>query len=758
MMMSTATLRMDDKQPFSDENDSDRLDWATHSLEGHEQRRKLARQHDNVGFEHLDDMIVQDSIHSLKRLSNMRGGSSPDDGKTNHHAPLFQDISNTPSHQPAHARKNGHALPGRPDHDAVSSSSERYMVSREARPEENIMLSEGTDEIASLQYAGGRSSAAMAGASGLSAPTMFLSEASSCGADDHTINDSEIVMQSLPKSKVRVMGDTGVANGNTLHAAHHHHHHQDSLSEKTKTAVMQASGKRKNSEKITKKKAGSLMAAAAELAGIRLGDATDGGKTPTKKKHGQKGTLLDDERIAQARQVLLQDSQSFSDIDKGTGMSPVDDACGDVLLARHENVCRKIKKADVLMSSSQESGVLETGIVLARDEPVEDGIFAPRAELSKKNKKKVSKALLSEHMGAVKEALIEKKERKPGKKPQALGQQIGMELLQETAFQEDPLMMTLAAQDELSMGDEADERETDKHTRANYRVEPVATTSVSGRKSKPKVKTKNRDTADMCAEGIAMGAGGMAASLPSVKAKAGKAPRKGKTTQTKVECEDRVESLQEELKYDEKSADVAVTSGSSKVRAKGGAAKDNLRAQEQDANSNMTQITGNTKAKVKSKRAVEKARAKDDDTEPGSESAKQKPVKKPKSKANTEERKAGNMTNVECETGLKTPLGKPRTRKGKLSRNSKRLALLAAANSTLSKPLHVCNETCSALPLDIAPPGRITVNGEETVGFRLMVVGDPVALKRPRHVFGGHTYDPNYRDKKVCARISPVSR
>jgi Holliday junction resolvase RusA-like endonuclease len=30
----------------------------------------------------------------------------------------------------------------------------------------------------------------------------------------------------------------------------------------------------------------------------------------------------------------------------------------------------------------------------------------------------------------------------------------------------------------------------------------------------------------------------------------------------------------------------------------------------------------------------------------------------------------------------------------------------------------------------------------------LVVDGDPVALKRPRHRFGGHTYDPNYRDKK----------
>ena len=30
----------------------------------------------------------------------------------------------------------------------------------------------------------------------------------------------------------------------------------------------------------------------------------------------------------------------------------------------------------------------------------------------------------------------------------------------------------------------------------------------------------------------------------------------------------------------------------------------------------------------------------------------------------------------------------------------------------------------------------------------LVVDGNPVALKRPRHRFGGHTYDPNYRDKK----------
>ena len=33
--------------------------------------------------------------------------------------------------------------------------------------------------------------------------------------------------------------------------------------------------------------------------------------------------------------------------------------------------------------------------------------------------------------------------------------------------------------------------------------------------------------------------------------------------------------------------------------------------------------------------------------------------------------------------------------------------------------------------------------------YVMTVEGDPVALKRPRHVMGGHTYDPNLRDKKV---------
>jgi hypothetical protein len=35
--------------------------------------------------------------------------------------------------------------------------------------------------------------------------------------------------------------------------------------------------------------------------------------------------------------------------------------------------------------------------------------------------------------------------------------------------------------------------------------------------------------------------------------------------------------------------------------------------------------------------------------------------------------------------------------------------------------------------------------------YVMTVEGDPVALKRPRHVMGGHTYDPNLRDKKVSS-------
>mmetsp|Transcript_16080 Transcript_16080/g.32175 ORF Transcript_16080/g.32175 Transcript_16080/m.32175 type:complete len:535 (+) Transcript_16080:174-1778(+) len=31
----------------------------------------------------------------------------------------------------------------------------------------------------------------------------------------------------------------------------------------------------------------------------------------------------------------------------------------------------------------------------------------------------------------------------------------------------------------------------------------------------------------------------------------------------------------------------------------------------------------------------------------------------------------------------------------------------------------------------------------------ITIEGNPIALKRPRHVMGGHTYDPNYRDKKM---------
>jgi Holliday junction resolvase RusA-like endonuclease len=42
-------------------------------------------------------------------------------------------------------------------------------------------------------------------------------------------------------------------------------------------------------------------------------------------------------------------------------------------------------------------------------------------------------------------------------------------------------------------------------------------------------------------------------------------------------------------------------------------------------------------------------------------------------------------------------------------------------------------------------------HGRENV-CTIVVDGDPVALKRPRHRFGGHTYDPNYRDKKKFVR------
>jgi hypothetical protein len=738
LMMSTATLREDDKQPFSDENDSDKLDWASNNLEGRGQPRKLARQHD-VGFEQLDDMIVHDSIHSLNRLNILSGGSSPENGKTKNNAPILQDIArNTQSHQQTHARINGDVFPrDHPDHEVSSSSSEGYMVPRKAQPNQNIMVSDGTNEIASLKHAGG-SSENKAGAAGPNLPTMFLSEASSYCAEDHATDDDEVLSRCPPKPKTRLMSGMNVAIANTPHAAHH----QETLSGK-KEAVVQTSEKRKNTSKITKKKAGNVMGAAA-LAGTRLNDATDSCRTPAKKKNGQKATIVDDS-IAQAKRLLLQDSQSFSeaemDINKGTCMSPVDDACGEVLLARHENIGRKIKKADVLMSSSQESGMLETGIVLARDEQVEEGVFGQDTQLTRKYKKKVAKVLLSEDMGAVSEPLIQKKERKLGKKLQFMGQKIKLGALQATC-QEDHVMM-LAAPEQLSTG-EADEKEAETQALVNNRVEAVAPSSsacVSSRKSKPKVKTRDFEAADLPAVDVAV-------SLQSMKVKAGKTPRQSKKTQTKPCDEGRPQSAQEEQQYEDKCADVAMTS-SSKARAKARAVNSGSCVQEQDANSDLTQITQNTKAKIKRKSAVEKAHAKDG-TERDGESVMQKPAKKSKGRTKLEEVKAANMTNIGGEIGQGTSMSKPVTRKRRQSKNAKKLALQAAANSTQTKPSHVCNETCSVLPLDIAPPGHITVNGEETVGFRLMVVGDPVALKRPRHVFGGHTYDPNYRDKKVC--------
>ena len=41
--------------------------------------------------------------------------------------------------------------------------------------------------------------------------------------------------------------------------------------------------------------------------------------------------------------------------------------------------------------------------------------------------------------------------------------------------------------------------------------------------------------------------------------------------------------------------------------------------------------------------------------------------------------------------------------------------------------------------------------------YVMTVEGDPVALKRPRHVMGGHTYDPNLRDKKVLPNADTFS-
>jgi len=66
---------------------------------------------------------------------------------------------------------------------------------------------------------------------------------------------------------------------------------------------------------------------------------------------------------------------------------------------------------------------------------------------------------------------------------------------------------------------------------------------------------------------------------------------------------------------------------------------------------------------------------------------------------------------------------------------------------------HVCEaSSCGAIPRML----EFECVGNASSTIQICVDSDPVALKRPRHVTGGHTYDPNFRDKRVfldCCRL-----
>ena len=70
-------------------------------------------------------------------------------------------------------------------------------------------------------------------------------------------------------------------------------------------------------------------------------------------------------------------------------------------------------------------------------------------------------------------------------------------------------------------------------------------------------------------------------------------------------------------------------------------------------------------------------------------------------------------------------------------------------------------EMAAAAEMAAAPPGapwNALSGGAEFPARKnlctIVVDGDPVALKRPRHRFGGHTYDPNYAAKKSFVQMA----